>query len=109
MKSGATRHGFAGATFVALVFLQLGAPGEASQPVASQPVLKAITGCVRSGKLWVEEFGGKYWIHARDAIHRPDLGLDRFEGKKLRFEHGYLLPGDIYVVQSAATVVGDCQ
>ena len=109
MKAVATPPTFAGAIFMTLAFLPLGAVSEALQPVASQPVLKAITGCVRSGKLWVEEFGGKYWIHARDAIHQPDLDLDRFEGKRLRFEHGYLLPGDIYVVQSAATVVGDCQ
>jgi hypothetical protein len=104
MKFGATRRWFLGATFTSLAFFRLGALGEASQPVQ-----KPMEGCVRSGRLSVEEFGGKYWIHARDAIHQPDLALDLFEGKRLHFEHGYLFPGDIYVVQSTPTVVGDCQ
>jgi hypothetical protein len=78
-------------------------------PKASGPVFKSMVGCVSSGKLWVEEFGGKYLIHARNSLRQPDLDLTSFEGKRLRIDRGYLLPSDIYVVQSTPTVVGECQ
>ena len=92
-----------GAIFVSLALLPLSGGAE-----ASGPVFKSMVGCVRSGKLWVEEFGGKYLIHARDSLGRPDLDLAPFEGKRLRIDRGYLLPSDIYVVQSTPPVVGEC-
>ena len=55
MVLGAPRLALTGAILVSLAFLPLsGGAG------ASGPVFKAMDGCVRSGKLWVEEFGGKY-------------------------------------------------
>jgi hypothetical protein len=104
MVLGAPRLALTGAILVSLAFLPLsGGAG------ASGPVFKAMVGCVRSGKLWVEEFGGKYLIHARDSLGQPDLDLTPFEGRRLRIDRGYLLPSDIYVVQSTPTVVGECQ
>jgi len=97
-------HALIGAIVLSLAFLCLngGARG-------SEPVYKSMVGCVVTGKLWVEEFGGKYLIHARDGLGQPDLDLTSFEGKRLRIDRGYLLPSDIYVVQSAPMVVGECQ
>lgn len=104
MNSGSPRLALIGAIVwsVAFLFLSDGAQG-------SGPVFKSMVGCVTSGKLWVEEFGGKYLIHARDNLGEPDLDLTPFEGKSLRIDRGYLLPSDIYVVQSAPTVVGKCR
>lgn len=103
MNLGAPRLALTAAIVLPLAFLALigGAQG-------SGPVYKSMVGCVSSGNLWVEEFGGKYLIHARDNLGEPDLDLSPFEGKWLRIDRGYLLPSDIYIVQSAPTVVGKC-
>ena len=104
MSLEAPRLAVRGAVLVSLAFLPLsGGAG------ASEPVFRSMVGCVRSGKLWVEEFGGKYLIHARDRLGQPDLDLTPFEGRRLRIDRGYLLPSDVYVVQSTPTVVGECQ
>ena len=104
MSLGLPRPALTGAIVLSLAFLSMngGAQG-------SGPVYKSVVGCVSSGSLWIEEFGGKYLIHARDNLGEPDLDLTPFEGKRLRIDRGYLLPSDIYVVQSAPTVVGECQ
>jgi hypothetical protein len=104
MNLGAPRSALAGVIFTSSVLLASSGGVE-----ASQPVFKPMVGCVSSGKLWVEEFGCRYLIHARDSLMQPDLDLTPFEGKRLRIERGYLLPSDTYVVQSAPTVIGECQ
>ena len=104
MNFAAPRLALTGAIVLSLAFLTL-----SDRAQGSGPVYKSMVGCVSSGNLWIEEFGGKYLIHARDNLGEPDLDLTPFEGKRLRIDRGYLLPSDIYVVQSAPTVVGECQ
>jgi hypothetical protein len=104
MKSAALWLTMTGAIVWFLAFLALSGGAQ-----ASGPVFKSTVGCVNSGRLWIEEFGSEYLIHARDNLSQPDLDLTSFEGKRLRIDHGYLLPGDIYVVQSAPMVLGECR
>lgn len=70
---------------------------------ASEPVPRVIEGCVTQGAL-ISRDG--YRIRVRWAGNRP-MDLTRYEGMQVRFE-GSLLPGDLYFVRAAPTVLGPC-
>lgn len=76
---------------------------------ASEPVPRTVTGCVRKGTLWSESYGRAYPLRVRKAIGGRDVSLAAHEGKRIRIVDGLLLPGDIYIARSPATVIGPCR
>jgi hypothetical protein len=72
---------------------------------ASSPVRKAIVGCVTGGILTSDDGYSIRVMHAQD---RTAVDLSPYEGKKIRAV-GNLLPGDIYFIDGAPVVLGDCR
>jgi hypothetical protein len=73
---------------------------------ASSPSPRSMEGCIVSGRLISKN---RYPIQVRDRIDGPNLPLAHFEGSRVRFDSGYLLPGDVYIRQSGPHVVGRCE
>lgn len=72
---------------------------------ASEPVRRTIVGCVSDGR-FVSSDG--YVIRPTDAEGRQDLGLARWEGRRLSLT-GDLLPGDWLRLRRPPKVLGRCR
>lgn len=88
--------------------LQAAVLGLLAGPIAeaSQPVPRAVTGCVIQGTFTDGQYS--YKVRSRSGDRIVEMNLTRWEGRKIRIR-GSLLPGDILIAGSIRVISPDCR